>query len=96
MKQRYNIIQRYFGKFDQRNIIAITDDLMNAVRLVEDLNKANENTCWSYDFQKIHHLLDPIKDFYPGKGLFNEGTCLTCENYKEYLEQKEEWDNQKN
>ena len=92
MKQRFNIIQIYFGKFDNKNVIACTDDLMNAVRLVELLNKASENTCYEYDFIKIHHLLDPIKDYYPGKSLFSEGTFLTCTNYKEFQEQKEEWD----
>ena len=94
MKQRFNIIQIYFGKFDSKQIIACTDDLMNAVHIVELLNKASEGTCYTYDFIKIHHLLDPIKDFYPGNSLCSKGTCLTCTNYKEYKEQKEEWNKQ--
>lgn len=89
MKQRYDIIEIYNGLFDSRKILATTDDLFNAVRIIEHLKQAEkENPCYSFDFKKIDDTLDKSLDWYPGKTFDSFGKVIDCKNYKEFLEKK--------
>lgn len=88
MKQRYDIIEIYNGLFDSFSILATTDSLFTAVRMIEHLKKAEEeNPCYSFDFKKIDDTVSEL-DWYPGETFDSFGKIIDCKNYKEFLEKK--------
>ena len=90
MKGRYRIIRHYFGLFDDKRVLCVTDDLMDAVLLCENLEKAYEGNLYSFDFQKDASDVDEGLDFYPGESLFSFGGVVDCKNLKEFKEKIKE------
>ena len=89
MKGRYDLIEIYNGLFDEKRVIAVTDDLMQAVNFIEKMQYfVNENPCYSYDFEKKEDKIDEIADFFPGESFLDIGKIIECKNYKEFLQKK--------
>lgn len=92
MKGRYKIIQEYFGLFDEKRAIAVTDALSEAVYLCETLNKAEEDRCTvEYDFKKTVKEVDEGLDFVAGDSFLDLGFVCDCKNLDEYRKKVEEF-----
>ena len=64
VKDRYCIIQNYFGKFDDKSIIAYTYDYQNAYNLWEILCKDKEGRPFSYEIKRCYTYKDLPQDEY--------------------------------
>ena len=84
MTGRYKIIRDYFGLFDDKTDICVTDSLWEAVTLCETLNKATDDRPFDFDFEKVANDVDKALDFIPGESLLDIGFVCDCKNIKEY------------
>ena len=89
MKARYQIIQSYFGLFDEDTVLCVTDSLFHAVFLCECLEKAFDDRPYSCDFKKLAKDVDEALDFYPGESLLDVGAVYDSKNLEEFKAQKE-------
>ena len=94
MKGRYKIICDYFGLFDDKRTICVTDKLSEAVFIVEAMNKAFEDRPFSFDFEKVAKDVSDTLDFVGGESFLDMGFVCACKNLEEYHAQYAE--NQKN
>ena len=94
MKGRYKIICDYFGLFDDKRTICVTDNLSEAVFIVEAMNKAFEDRPFSFDFEKVAKDVSDTLDFVGGESFLDMGFVCACKNLEEYHAQYAE--NQKN
>ena len=53
MNGRYEIISEYFGLFEERSVICVTDSLTDAKFIVEALEKALEDRPFTFSHRKI-------------------------------------------
>ena len=83
MQGRYKIIRRYYGLFDSKDVICVTDSLFEAVRLCEDLAKVYDDCLYDFDFKKT---VSDVCEGYDFDGAF----VISCRNLKEYYERKKE------
>ena len=84
---RYEIYEEYNGLFDSNKVLCFTDNLFDAVHLVELLKKTEEeNPCYSYDFKKITSVIEPDKDFYPSEKC-GKSHVYRATNYADFLEE---------
>lgn len=84
MTGRYKIIRDYFGLFDNKDTICVTDSLFEAVTLCEMLNKATDDRPFDFDFEKVATDVDKVLDFILVESLLDIGYVLDCKNIKEY------------
>lgn len=94
MKGRYKIICDYFGLFDDSRTICVTDNLSEAVFIVEAMNKAYEDRPFDFDFKKVARNVDEALDFVGGESFLDMGFVCDCKNLEEYRAKYAE--NQKN
>lgn len=94
MTGRYKIIRDYFGLFDDRSTICVTDKLSEAVFICEAMNKAFDDRPFDFDFEKVAPEVDDALDFVGGESFLDMGFVCDCKNLKEYSEKYAE--NQKN
>ncbi len=90
MKGRYKIICDYFGLFDDRRTICVTDNLSEAVFICEAMNKAYEDRPFDFDFQKIATDVSETLDFVAGESFLSMGFVCDCKNLEEYHAKYEE------
>lgn len=84
MQGRYKIIRDYFGLFDDKSTICVTDSLQEAVNLCEALNRVYEDRPFDFDFEKVAKDVDEGLDFIAGESFFDVGYVIDCKNIKEY------------
>lgn len=84
MTGRYKIIRDYFGLFDDKSTVCVTDSLQETVNLCEALNRVYEDRPFDFDFEKVATDVDEVLDFIAGESLFDAGYVLDCKNIKEY------------
>ena len=84
MNGRYKIIQDYFGLFDQKTTLCVTDSLFNAVQLCEQLNESTKDRPYDYDFEKVVDEVDDALDFYPGESFADAGYVYDVKNLEDF------------
>ena len=62
MEGRYAIISDYFGLFDEKRTIAVTDSITDAKFIVEALEKALEDRPFLFSCEKLVKDFNPILD----------------------------------
>ena len=85
MKERYKIIQDYFGLFNQKTTLCVTDSLFNAVQLCEQLNESTKDRPYDYDFEKVVDEVDDALDFYPGESFADAGYVYDVKNLEDFI-----------
>ena len=85
MKERYKIIQDYFGLFDQKTTLCVTDSLFDVVQLCEQLNESTKDRPYDYDFEKVVDDVDDALDFYPGESFADAGYVYDVKNLEDFI-----------
>ena len=69
MNGRYAIISEYFGLFDEKRTLCVTDSIVDAKFIVEALEKALEDRPFAFSYKKLAKDINPLFD--SEKGLFD-------------------------
>lgn len=90
MQGRYEIIGKYYGLFDDKKVLCVTDSLTDAINICDAFSKVYEDRPFDFDFKKTTNKIDEILDYYPGESLFDKGEIINCKNMEELKKIKKE------